>query len=175
MTTQELVRVSGGEAAKHHLIPLHGESSRLYAAGARERHPIGSLYGVGTQHAEAFRSIGIETVEDLLRIEELEGLDESTGVPTAILRKTRLRAESYVSMETYQTHPFEFPAEHQIFIDIETDIYEPLGDGPFVGPEMLPYEEFIARYLAGLTPEELIAHKNRPLPELPRRSSEDPL
>jgi predicted RecB family nuclease len=125
MTTQEPSHElvwRNGEAVKHHLIPLHGESSRLYATGARERHPIGALYGVGTQHAEAFRRIGIETVEDLLNIEEIEGLDESTGVPDAILRKTRLRAVSYVSMETYQIHPFEFPAEHQIFIDIETDV-----------------------------------------------------
>ncbi len=122
MTTQELVKVGRGEAVKHHLIPLQGELSRLYASGARERHPIGALYGIGRQNREAFRSIGIETVDDLLNIEELEGLEESTGIPGAILKKTRLRAISYVSMETYQIHSFEFPANHHIFIDIETDI-----------------------------------------------------
>ena len=61
-------------------------------------------------------------MEDLLRIEELEGFDESAGVSFAVLLKTRLRAVSYVNMETYQTHPFEFPVNHHIFIDIETDV-----------------------------------------------------
>ena len=60
-------------------------------------------------------------------------------------------------------------------IDIETDIYEPVGDGPFLGPEMLTGQEVTARYLAGLTPEERIADTNRPLPDGPTWSSEDPL
>lgn len=60
-------------------------------------------------------------------------------------------------------------------IDIETDIYEPVGDGPLFGPKGLTYKEMMEERLAGMTPDERIAHENRPLPEGPRRSSEDPL
>jgi len=83
--------------------------------------PIEIIYGVGRKYSEALKGIGVETVGDIARIQDIEDLEEPLGVPAATLRKIRLRALSYISGEILQTKSVEFPGDRLIYMDIETD------------------------------------------------------
>ena len=85
------------------------------------RLPIQTIYGIGSRYAEALRGIGIETVGDIAKIRDIDEFEELLGIPSATLRKIRLRALSYVSGKILQTNSVEFPGDRLIFIDIETD------------------------------------------------------
>ncbi len=83
--------------------------------------PIESIYGIGKRYSEALRGIGVETVGDIAKIENIDEFEELLGIPAALLRKIRLRALSYVSGKILQTDSIEFPGDRLIYIDIETD------------------------------------------------------
>lgn len=91
------------------------------AAKTEESYPIESIYGVGHRYSEALRGIGVETVGELAKIQDIEELEEPLGIPAKVLRRIRLRALSIISGEVLQTKTFEFPSENIIYIDIETD------------------------------------------------------
>jgi predicted RecB family nuclease len=83
--------------------------------------PIETIYGVGSKYSKALREIGVENVGDVARITDIDQFEEPLGIPTATLRKIRLRALSIISGKTLQMKPVEFPGDRLIYMDIETD------------------------------------------------------
>jgi predicted RecB family nuclease len=83
--------------------------------------PVEGIYGVGAKYSKALREIGVETVEDVAKITNIDEFEELLGIPAAVLLKIRLRALSIVSGKILQTESVEFPGDRLIYIDIETD------------------------------------------------------
>jgi predicted RecB family nuclease len=84
-------------------------------------YPIEKIYGVGARYAESFKRQGIETIGDIAAIQQIDQYEEPLGIPSKVLHKIRLRAQSYINGQVYQTETIEFPGDRLIYIDIETD------------------------------------------------------
>lgn len=84
-------------------------------------YPVGRNYGVSVTYAQAFKNQGIETVDDVAAIQQIDLYEEPLGIPSKILHRISLRAKSIISGQIIQTETVEFPRNQLIYIDIETD------------------------------------------------------
>lgn len=86
------------------------------------KNSVRRVYGVGESFEKRLGKAGIETVEQLSKIVDLEKTAKITSISQKILWKFKQAAKSMLSQEIYQINTFNVPSEKFIFVDIETDV-----------------------------------------------------
>ncbi|MFX0203527.1 MAG: ribonuclease H-like domain-containing protein, partial [Candidatus Hodarchaeota archaeon] len=106
------------EILKNGTVTLEWHSTKQFLSFNSPRR----IHGIGPVRNEKLEKYGIDSIEELTKVTDIQTLSEKTGFSERYLKKIQIQAKSILTDETYQIAPHAFSNKDRIFFDIETDV-----------------------------------------------------